>query len=143
MKLNEHRKAIARALIQSVRLGRAFANSSVESKKDYSRAYRPISTYLSQESAEHLRGCTVCVATNLLFVDSLSENCTTFSNYGDLWMGLWLDSPLYLHDGDNAPSRAKGLTSSYHGNTLFPRWLAEVLNEECKLGIEESDIYDE
>jgi hypothetical protein len=66
----------------------------------------------------------------MFFPDNLSAQQITMSDYGPIWMGLWLDCEVRLDDtGD--------------GNTLFPRWLAEVLNEECALDIQEADIYDE
>jgi hypothetical protein len=108
---------------------------------DVALAFLPNDDVLSIEQDLHAKGCTLCVATKLFFVDSLSEKIVTSSNYGDLWMGLWLDCPVYLHDGENEPSSNK--TTEQHGNTLFPRWLAEVLNEEgTELGIKEEDIYD-
>lgn len=98
---------------------------------------------------------TTCIATHMFFPGNLSAQCTV-SNYGALWMGLWLDCQVLLHDGESSESimiAAKALTAAigrgqipetegYHGNTLFPRWLAEVLNEYCGLEIKEEDIYD-
>lgn len=52
-------------------------------------------------------------------------------------------SSVVLHDGCNKDSiKHKKKNPNCHGNTLFPRWLAEVLNEVCELGIEEQDIYE-
>ena len=122
MKVDEHRKAIVRALIHGV---------TKEDRWTAMQDVRP--AYGSKrrtEQEEHPKGATQCVVTGLFFVDELSEQCITESNYGPVWMGLWLDCPLRLDD-----QRKEG-----HGNTLFPRWLAEVLNE-YGLGIEEVDIY--
>lgn len=124
MKLNKHRKEIVRALIRGINAiddnPIAFGESEME--------YKQHPQYDN------------CTATDLCFPDKMSEMLITVSAYGNLWMGLWLDCPLYLHDGDNEVSRKKG--GDFHSDTLFPRWLAEVLNEECYLGIKEEDIYD-
>ena len=131
MNIIEHRKAVVKALIAACTVHGVEALHPEAFGKDFD----------AEEKQHSQKGATICAATGLLFVDEMSEQITTWSNQGPLWMGLWLDCPLYLHDGENEVSRNK--TTEKHGNTLFPRWLAEVLNEECDLGIEEGDIYDE
>ena len=135
--LNEHRKAIVRALICGCRklerteaatvptwFDLAFYDDSKET-----RVGADGSITLGSTHEGHVQGDT-CIATGLFFVDKLSEQLITISDYGPLWMELWLDCEIKLdEEGDS--------------NTLFPRWLAEVLNEECGLEIKEEDIYDE
>jgi hypothetical protein len=132
MHINDHRKAVVRALIDGCRYQpKNDSNSLAFNKYD--------DPCFEKEYQEHDKGYySVCRATGLAFVDSLVANNTTCSNVGDLWHGLWLDEPMYLHDNDNEVSSIKG--GDFHGNTLFPCWLAEVLNE-YDLGIEEEDIY--
>ncbi len=120
--VQNHRKAIVRTMIRSINLyglersgGKAFGID--ETGDD------------AAERDAHAQ-CSSCVVTGLFFPDRLAEMQTTCSNYGDIFMGLWLDAELKL-DEDG------------HGNTLFPRWLAEVINEEVCLGIKEEDIYDD
>jgi hypothetical protein len=108
MLLSHHRKAIVKAILTGL--------SVVD--KGHEAAFT--------HEEQHKQGST-CVVTGLFFPDKLAEMQITISDYGPIWMGLWLDTPLKLDDeGDS--------------NTLFPRWLAEVLNEECELGIEEEDV---
>lgn len=128
MNINAHRKAIVRALITGMQVSNkiAFAESC---DLDYDKI----------ENAQHKQYDT-CIVTGLHFPDKLSQILITYSNYGPIWMGLWLDYPFFLHDATNNPSLDKG--GDFHGNTLFPRWLAEVLNEVSDMGINEKDIYD-
>ena len=148
MKLNEHRKSIVRALLLGSSHMGALASKGA---KQIQLAFHDDSD-ASLEAKQHPQRDT-CVATGMFFPDKLSQMQITISNVGALWMGLWLDSKLVLHDGCNEISRKlAGMSLSgipeldsdiFHGNTLFPRWLAEVLNEFCSLGIQECDIYDE
>lgn len=139
--MTTHRKAIVQTLIRSCSAMSELAIPCVAFPNEFRR---------HAEEKEH-GPCDTCEATGLFFPHSkdgcgagkcLSSMCITFSNYGPFWMALWLDCPVLLHDGGNEVSRAKGNEDSYHGNTLFPRWLAEVLKEECSLDISEDDIYD-
>lgn len=126
MDINQHRKALVRALIHGLR-----------NLDGHELAFDV------EFEGKHFQGDR-CAATNLFFPDGLSEKQITISNDGPLWMGLWLDCRVLLHDGENAPSRKKyNAGYSDHGNTLFPRWLAEVLNHELELDIDEKDIYDQ
>lgn len=109
-----HRQALVVTLIRSLKLRKRVI---VDPKHDGA---------FNIPAQTKIEGC-VCVATGLFFPRLMSEQVTC-SNYGDIWMGVWLDEPLKLDEG--------------HGNTLFPRWLAEVLKTESKLSIKEEDIYD-
>lgn len=133
MIINEHRKAIVRALIagtDALLHGASGGAHKLAFVVDDENQWE-------QKQHPHANTCTV---TGLYFPDKLSEMQITWSNYGPIWMGLWLDVPLVLHDGGEGVSADKG--GDFHGNTLFPRWLAEVLNEVSNLGIIEDDIYD-
>jgi len=123
MHINEHRKAIVRALMK--------LSSIADNQLDY--AFDPCDQH------EQHKLVSICVATYLYFPDYLSQKQTTLSNIGRLWKGLWLDCPLYVHDGNNSCSRIKG--EPYHFHTLFPSWLAEVLVEQG-FTISTDDIYD-
>lgn len=128
MKLNEHRKDIATRMLRAVINAEKFQQELFD---------------IASERAQHPRGVARCIASKLWFVDSMSEMLVTHSNQGTVWMGLWLDCPLHLHDGTNEPSLAKiAEGQEAHGNTLFPRWLAEVLLDVCDIHIDASDIYD-
>jgi hypothetical protein len=116
MNINEHRKAVVRAIIDGC--------NKVRMDEQHNLAFLSIN-----EMAQHSQ-MDMCVATGLTFVEKMSEMQITISEYGPLFIGLWLDCRVRLDQ--------RG-----HGNTIFPRWLAEVLNEKCSLGIEESDIYEE
>lgn len=112
--INAHRKAIVRTLILRLRHPHPFGSSNIAYGQDIDN---------TKEYACY------CQATLLCFPGYLSQNNITCSEWGDLWMGLWLGEEVRICEED--------------GFTLFPRWLAEVLNEECSLGIEEEDIYDD
>ena len=112
--INAHRKAIVRKLIIAVRHPSPCGSEDLAYGQDI------------DNTTEY---ACYCQATLLCFPGNLSENTITCSEYGDLWMGLWLGEEVRICEED--------------GLTLFPRWLAEVLNEECQLSIEKEDIYDE
>lgn len=81
-----------------------------------------------QDDDNYSDGGDSCSVTGLFFSDKLSEDLLTASDHGMVWMGLWLDCPLLLdEEGD--------------GNTLFPRWLAEVL-KEFGYDVGEENIYE-
>ena len=106
MLLSHHRKAIVKAILAGL--------ECVD--KGHEIAFTA--------EGQHQYGC-ICAATGLYFPEPMTKNQITCSEYGDFWMGLWLDSPLVIGED---------------GHTMFPRWLAEVLNEECAMGIEEEDV---
>lgn len=113
--IKEHRQALVVTLIRSLKLRKRVI---VDPKHDCA---------FNIPALPESEGC-VCVATGLFFPQRMSEQITC-SNYGDLWTGIWIDEPLKVDDDG-------------HGNTLFPRWLAEVLKKESKLNIKEEDIYE-
>lgn len=119
---NNHRKYNVRRIIRSLGRGRPGWVTLVE------KEFITLERNLHQN--DHFN---TCVATGLMFLGKMSEMVVTWSNYGPIWTGLWLDCKLRLDD-----EHVGG-----HGNTLFPRWLAEVLNEECDLKIVSEDIYDD
>lgn len=128
--LNKHRAVIVRTMIRSLNL--------------YGEARTGGEAFGTRESeTQHLQH-DWCMVTGLYFFDKLSENQITISNYGPIWMGLWLDDELKL-DRDPAYDEPdhKGCSILRTGSdmVLFPRWLAEVINEETSLGIKEEDIY--
>lgn len=136
MNHNQHRQALVRVLIRSLRfykdtllLGNAASLRGTYPVFDERSEAFGESDAEDNEVAHPQRD--YCMATSLFFPDKLSEMQITYSDYGPIWMGLWLDDEVRLdEDGD--------------GNTLFPRWLAEVLNKECPmLTIGEENIYDE
>lgn len=127
MNLDTHRKNIVRVMLNGI---------EKESKLDL-KVHTKESPFLDEESDKYGDG-DICMITGLFFPRKLSEALITYSNYGPIWMGLWLDNLLFLHDGLCFVSRCKG--GDFHGNTLFPKWLAEVL-KEFGTEVHEDDIY--
>lgn len=115
---NKHRQNIVRSMILGI------SHQYVLSKNitNHDTAFIP-------KNNPSYKDGDVCMITHLYFPRKMSEMLTTYSNYGPIFMGLWLDTPLILNDDGG-------------GNTLFPMWLAEVLKE---LGhdIHENDIYED
>ncbi len=115
MNVTEHKKAIVRVLLNSLMISEgalpseaiAFAVNDLEEKDEHQQY-------------------SYCTATGLFFPDELCKNQITCSEYGDLWMGLWLGEPLRFNDV---------------GFVVFPQWLAEVLNDVCNLKIAQKDVY--
>lgn len=122
MNVTLHKQAIVRALLHATAVG----DHQVAHPKAY--LHYGLGGPYDDEAETHYQNST-CVATGLYFPDKLSEMQTTCSEYGDLWMGLWLGDEVRFDEARD-------------GLTMFPRWLAEVLNKECQLGIREEDIYD-
>ena len=118
MNINLQRQSIVRALLRNLK-GRCMTPNTDPAFGDG-----------VEPEDEGLYQADWCIGTGLFFPNQLSEMHVTYSNYGPVWMGLWLDVELRLDEKS-------------HGNTLFPRWLAEALNSECDIGIKEEDIYDE
>lgn len=97
-----------------------------------------------QDENKHSDGDS-CFVTGLFFSNKMAEWVITWSNYGPVWMGLWLDDQVKLdEDPSPEPEEQKQwyLLKTGDGLTLFPRWLAEVLTEETGIDIHENDIYD-
>lgn len=129
--VSAHRKAIAKAMIRTLR---------AECDKSIKADSNDLAFGVEEEEDDTHINYDNCVVTDLFFPDDLSVTQITMSNYGGVFMALWLGENLFLHDGENLVSRRKG--GEFHGNTLFPRWLAEAINEECVgLDIAEEDIY--
>jgi hypothetical protein len=123
-----HRKNIVRTILNGL---------EKESKLDL-KVHNKNTPFITDEEDGFENDGDICIITQLYFPRKMSEELVTYSNYGPIWMGLWLDCPLYLHDGLCFVSLAKG--GDFHGNTLFPAWLAEVL-KEFNLEVHEDDIY--
>jgi hypothetical protein len=119
MNINLQRQSIVRAMIRNLK-GRCMTPNEDPAFGDG----------VEPEEHNELRQWDWCIASGLFFPNELSEMQITYSVYGPVWMGLWLDVEVKLNDAG-------------HGYTLFPRWLAEVLNAECDIGIKEEDISDE
>lgn len=141
MDINKHRQAIVKTILRGCALQCATGISGATSL-----AFGINSAgYENEDENSFHDHRSSCIATGFFFPDTLAEMQTTCSDYGDVWMGLWLDDQVKLdEDSTGFPDEEKKwyLFKTGDGNTLFPRWLAEVLNEECKLGIKEEDIYD-
>ncbi len=120
MNINLQRQAIVRALLRNLK-GRCMTPNTDPAFGDG----------VEPEENNELRQFDWCIASGLFFPNELSEMQITYSVYGPVWMGLWLDVEVKLNE--------KGDSGGY---AMFPRWLAEVLNTECDLGIKEEDIED-